>query len=286
MQDNLETLTAMRHREDVAYATNDWTGIPTNRPLHHESVDLDCRNQMAAWCFQVVDVCKLSHESIEITMSLVDRFLSTPQGTKARSDRCAFQLACMGALYTAVKIHEPQAMTPSLVSRLSNGAYSSSDIEEMERTLLEALQWTVNPPTAHCFTRHLMELLPQEILADARMKQVILDLTLLQIELSISNSLFVTANASSVAYASIMNAMESLGQLNDHVLRQVGTFFAQALHLHAQSVEEMQNVLYQALASSQRMTCPPTTPRRERRMSSLKDTTMGETSPRSIVYSQ
>ena len=285
MQDTLDTLTAMRMQEARGYVTLDWTKMESaNRPLHLEPVDLDCRNQMAAWCYQVVDVCKLSHESVEITMNLLDRFLCTPQGAAGRVDRWAFQLACMAALYTAVKIHEPQAMTPDLIARLSNGAYTRDDIERMERRLLTALQWRVNPPTCKQFAAIMIhDLLPSHVVDNA-MKDVVMDLTVLQSELAVAHSLCVGAPASSVAYAALMNALESLG-LDETVLSKLGTFLAQSLQIQCQAVENIQNVLYQILARQQRATCPPAGVPRPRRMS-LKAETSVEGSPRAIVYSQ
>jgi hypothetical protein len=285
MQDTIDTLAAMSHQEDTGYVTNDWTELSCHGPLH-EIVDRDCRNQMAAWCFQVVAACKLSHESVEITMSLVDRFLSTPQGAAARNDRWAFQLACMGALYTSVKIHEPQAMTPNLIARLSNGAYSAADIESMEVKLLGALNWRVNPPTAHAVSRHLMDLMPAHVL-NSHMRQVVLDLAVLQIELSISHSLFLTAKASTLAYSAVMNALESLG-LDDKTLGQVGTALAQPLQLRCNSeqVVQMQKVMYKTLAHQRSAACPPSTHIATRRMSLKDHHASVEVSPRAIAYSQ
>ena len=137
----METLQAMRFQEDRAYQVKEWSTT---------SVDGECRAQMAAWCYQVVDFCHFRRETAAIAMSYMDRFMSISNQT---DDRSYYRLACMSSLYLAVKIHEASAMDPQFVAKLSHGAYAPKDIERMENVLLKALQWRVNPPTAMAFAR-------------------------------------------------------------------------------------------------------------------------------------
>ena len=262
MEDTLETIAAMLHQEATGYETSDWmqlqkqleqnepyTLCSTHRPLHQqpEPVDTDCRNKMAAWCTQVVDFCKFNRETVEIAMSHLDRFLSTKAGVTARQDRTVYQLASMAALYTAVKIHEPEAMDPKLVSNLSRGAYSPRDVEHMEATILMALQWRLNPPTSMAFVRQLLELIPQDAM-DEEMRQTALDLAKFQTELAVNTYQFVTVKASTLAFCSLMNSLESIG-LDGKVLGYLGFILSQALHIDSNdpTVATIQNALYQAV---------------------------------------
>jgi hypothetical protein len=264
MEDTLETIAAMLHQEH-AYNKIDWTRLGQQQhqehtpssssrsssaaPLHHfpETVDIECRSKMATWCIQIVDFCKFTRETAEISMSHLDRFLATPAGAAALHDRTLYQLASMAALYTAVKIHEPEAMDPKLVSNLSRGAYSAADVEAMERQLLSALSWRVNPPTCLSFVRKLMELIPVEAM-DQEMLRTAFELTKFQTELAVHDFQFVTVKPSVVAYCSLMNSLESLG-LDDNVLGYLGLILSQALQIstNGSHVVLVQNALYCAV---------------------------------------
>jgi hypothetical protein len=252
MDDCLETIAAMRHQETTGYATSDWLQLEqhepqmsaSNGPLHCEAVDVDCRNTVAAWGLQVADYCQFGGETVEIAMSCVDRFLASAEGTTARNDRNVFQLASMTALYTAIKIHEPNAMDPKSVARLSRGVFSPEEIEKMEIKLLHALKWRVNPPTTLSFARKLLSLIPEQVL-DGDLRGAVFDLTRCQTEFAIGNYQLVPVPASTVAYSALMNSLESLG-LGDKVVNNCSHIFSQALQVDCDSVlcASVQNLLY------------------------------------------
>ena len=90
--------------------------------------------------------------------------MATPQGHAAIINGEEFQLAAMTSLYIAVKIHEPEIMSASLISTLSRGAHTTKNVERMEQKILHAVRWRVNPPTSLSFVRQYIKLLPQEFL--------------------------------------------------------------------------------------------------------------------------
>jgi hypothetical protein len=219
-----------------------------NGPLHSEAVvDVDCRSKMATWCYQVIDFCKFDRETASIAMNYLDRYMLTEQGNAAWVDRKVFQLAAMTSLYTAVKIHEPEAMDPKLVATLSRGAYTTKQVEAMEVSILSALQWRVNPPTALAFVRQFLELIPADVV-DQSMRASAYDITKFQTELATTEHDFVTIPASTIAFGSLMNSLESL-QLDEKVLGYTGYILCQAIGID-QSDEEVltvQNALYQTI---------------------------------------
>lgn len=246
----LDTISAMRTQEESGYITGDFlhqnepsVSVPTG-PL---SVDADCRSKMAAWCYQVCDFCKFSRETVEIAMNYLDRFMMTPAGASAMADRKVYQLASMSALYSAVKIHEPEAMDPKLVSNLSRGTYSPEQVEAMEASILGALQWRVNPPTALAFTRQFLELIPQDVLNN-EIRQSAYDIAKYQTELAVNEYDFLSVKSSTVAYCSLMNSLESLG-VAAKVVSNIGFVLSQAigLNLHDDQVVDIQNWLYEAV---------------------------------------
>lgn len=252
MDQALETIATMRFQECSGYATADWSCM-RGLPLQVQSgaiVDMDCRSKISTWFVQVVDFCKFRRETVEITLSMLDRFLVSPEGAAARSDRGIYQLASMAALYTAVKIHEAEAMDPKLVSKLSRGAYSPSEIEEMERLLLQGLQWRVNPPTTMSFVRELMNLIPQETL-EIETRNALMDITKFQIELTVGQVELFKTPASIVALAALRNSLASLpidSQLSEYILY----VFSNALQWDSSdiAVKTVQNIMYEAVTKS------------------------------------
>lgn len=227
MEAAVDTIAAMCHQEATGYITADFlrqSHVALPVPL---DVDEDCRKKMVAWSYQVVDFCKFSRESVEIAMSFLDRFMLTPSGITALQDRSVFQLAAMASLYTAVKIHEPEAMDPKLVSSLSRGTYSPQDIEQMELIILQALEWRVNPPTALSFVREFFHLIPAEAMDEATRKMAY-GITQLQTELAAAEYDFVCVKPSVTAYCSFMNSLESL-ELDTKVIQYVGIILQQAV---------------------------------------------------------
>jgi hypothetical protein len=178
--------------------------------LSHSNYDIvataSSRMKMCKWCYQVVDYFKFSRETVQIGMSYFDRFLATPQGRRCLEDRSAFQLACITCMYVAIKVHEPIELDASLLCELSRGAYSVSEITQMEKVILQELQWRVNPPTATAFVQHIFSLLPSSSF-DKKCER--LRSALHQAELSVFDySLVFTATPFKIAAAAVLNAIE------------------------------------------------------------------------------
>jgi Cyclin, N-terminal domain/Cyclin, C-terminal domain len=255
----LTTLAAMCQQEETGYKTCPYLyqsqppqSCAAIGPAHAASdapVDIDCRNKMAAWCYQVVDFCKFNRETVAISMNYLDRFMSstTAGASVALQDRKVYQLVAMTTLYTAVKIHEPEAMDPKLVSTLSRGTYSPAQVEAMEASILPAIQWRLNPPTAMAFVRQFLDLLPSNII-DSYQRDAVYDLSKFQTELAVSEYDFLSVRASIIGYCALMNALESVG-VDDKTLAYMSIVFSQACCLDGQSdtVFEVQNWLYKAV---------------------------------------
>jgi hypothetical protein len=218
----LETIQAMCRQEDSpAYRVVDYLAqIPSSAVL---AVDAECRSAMMKWCYQVADACKYNRgETVSIAMSCLDRFLSSSKpGREILFDRNQFQLAAMTALYLAIKVHECRPMDSRLMSSLSHYSHSPKDIEAMECKILHGIQWRVNPPTAFSFVRNMVTLLPEyyyKMMDDAE-RETIVEMTALQLDIfSTSNHplSWCWAPASWLAFASLLNAVESVVVSSDH----------------------------------------------------------------------
>jgi hypothetical protein len=266
----LQTITAMCSQEETGYICDYY--LYQHEPEH---VDTDCRNKMAEWCYQIVGFLKFSRDTVSIAMSYLDRFMLTPEGASAHEDREIFQLAAITCLYTAIKIHEPNAMAPKSMSELSRGAYSPGQVEAMEAQLLSALEWRMNPPTALAFVLQFLELIPLDLLSET-MRKPAYDLATFQTELAAKDYDFVPVKASTIAFGSLMNSLESLG-FDAKVLGQIGFILSKAIGIDCTDdmVLEVQTCLYQAVNqpatfTSTETTATSTQPQKAQRRSSLE----------------
>jgi len=206
----IETIEAMRKQEQIYHVTDYLSRLPkTSIALDENSpVDENCRILMSNWTVQIAMTCEYKQETVEIAMNCLDRFMATPIGEKEiLLDRNLFQLAAMTALYSSVKIHEQEVMDTQLLSALSHGNHSPQDVEKMERKMLTAINWRVNPPTIMSFVRMIIEFIPKDRL-NAEEKQILLDLTEEQVVAVANEYDLALFEASHIALASLLNSIE------------------------------------------------------------------------------
>jgi Cyclin, N-terminal domain len=275
IEEAVARMEAMRYQEETGYAIFDYLSSSQCKTNQSEEnidimydVDADCRTKMAMWCYQVIDFCKFSRETAQISMSYLDRYLLSDEGSVALFDRSLFQLVSMTALYTAVKIHEPEAMDPKLVANLSRGLYSVDEIEEMERDMLTAINWRVNPPTSMSFCREFLNIIPEDALPSMVRDQVS-DLAKAQIESAFYEHEYMTVKSSTIAFCSFMNAIETLVD-DERLLACIGCVLSEAIGADCNSddIVRIQLQLYDAVIAGSDNKCrktdtSPIVPRRE-----------------------
>eukprot|EP00934_Nitzschia_sp_Nitz4_P005898 Nitzschia sp. Nitz4//scaffold5_size260463//225655//226638//NITZ4_001021-RA/size260463-processed-gene-0.403-mRNA-1//-1//CDS//3329555457//5888//frame0 len=231
--DILGTVRAMRMQEETKYRIENYfikqrlNGGTDSMEIDLSNVDSkdlpvdpECRFRMSEWCFQIVDFCSFKRETVAIAMSCLDRFVASPSGRDAYLDRSKFQLASMVALYSAVKIHEHEAMDPGLMATLSRGAFTAPQIEEMEARILSAIEFRVNPPTSLAFCNHFLDLIPSHVV-DFQSRDTVMELAKFQTEIAVSDVDLMCAKPSTVALAALMNSFDSLDMdvaLQQHIL--------------------------------------------------------------------
>jgi len=275
----IDTIQAMHSQEASGYICGDYLNMYTSDAV---AVNVDCRTKMAQWCYSVVDFCSFNRETVAVAMSYLDRFLLTSAGLPVLGDTNAFQLAAMTSLYTAVKIHEPEIMGVDLVSKLSRGQYTPEQIETMEYTMLQGLCWRVNTPTALSFVRKFLELLPQGTLEES-IAEAAYDLSKFQSELAVGDYNLVPIQASTVAYASIINSLEGLA-VDRTIIENLAYTIAGALRLDIASPEirDVQNYLYQAISQQSSGEAAVPSPSRAKAEASPCRRGPAESSPRTV----
>lgn len=214
IDETLAIIEVMRSQEEKSYTMCDYLSrvparVIVEDPSMHLPVDAHCRAVMQKWCKDIAQYCSYSGETVEIAMNCLDRFMCTADGYSVLLDRGQYQLAVMTALYTVVKIHEHEVMDLRLISSLSQDAHAPEAVEAMEKRMLDALQWRMNPPTPMSFVPKILDLVPEHLM-DREEREAIKDLAKFQIELAMEQYKFSILPASSIGIASLFNAVESM----------------------------------------------------------------------------
>jgi len=213
-----DRIMAMRNQEDTAYACADYldTLSSISAPVEELSglnvntssngVNELWREKICEWSYQVVDHFDFNREVVAISLSYLDRFLSTRSCNKK-----VFQLAAMTSLYLAIKLNEPRTLKMSSLVELSRGYFTADHIAAMEEAVLRALEWRMHPPTPLAFVRHLLSMLRPGTLINGVWHDV-MEMSRFLTELSVCDYFFVNHKPSTVAMAAIINSIESIGE--------------------------------------------------------------------------
>jgi hypothetical protein len=202
-----DRLHVMQYQESTHYRSKDYIDGGS------QAVDRECRVKMAEWCYQVTDFCQFKRETVAVSMSYLDRFLSTSRSSarEALQYKKHYQLAAMTCLYIAIKLVEPLAMDTKLLSSISQGCYSEIEISDMEKEILTSLGWRMNGPTAHDFLSHILNVLPTTARDSCEsISRTLHDFSRFQVELAVSDYDLSIQKPSLVALAAILNSAEGV----------------------------------------------------------------------------
>lgn len=205
--ETLSTIEALQRQEEN-YVSRDYCRLHGSSVPSHTL--LSDRKLMLKWAYNVVDYFNLNRETAAMAMSYSDRFLQTEFGPEFLKDTDKYQILCIVSLYLAVKVHETASLAPKVFVEIGHGHYTENDIVEMERLLLTALRYRVNPPTALSFVRLFLDLIPDTEL-NRGMKATAYMLARAQTERAVGDYAMLEVQASKVGFASVQNSMEALG---------------------------------------------------------------------------
>lgn len=161
------------------------------------------REKICEWSYQVVDHFDFSREVVGVSMSFLDRYLST-----RRVNKKIFQLAAMTCLYLSIKLYEPGSLKVSSLIGLSRGFFTKEHIISMEESILTVLDYRLHPPTVMGFIRDFISLLSDNV--DERLHIDIYELATFLSELSVCDYFFVGKMPSNVALACVLTAFEGM----------------------------------------------------------------------------
>jgi hypothetical protein len=204
--DYLETLKVMRRRESN-YLIGDYLHRKDGEGSTSRShVNVDCRFQMCQWSFTIVDYLHYHEDDVAVAMYILDRFLDVSPW--ALTDRSTFQLASITCLYMSVKLNETVGVSLDMMVQVSHGTFTVQQFEAMERIILQATKWHINPPTPMQMGYLLARWLSCQ---DLRLPfDTLLDLINTQVKTALLDYGLVTVPPSLVAAAALFNAVESM----------------------------------------------------------------------------
>ena len=180
----------------------------------HTRLTPDCkrvgrwRAKMVDFCYEVAEYCMSDRETVAIAMSYLDRFLRTPAGLEVCQNQDLFKLAAMTCHYTTIKIHEPPAVPPEVISEMSLGAFSVEQAEDMEFVILQSIGWRVNPPTSYAFLRQFLYLIPVGLMTVER-KEAAYEAAVEQLDFALRDRHFVKDKESDIAMSALLNALKA-----------------------------------------------------------------------------
>lgn len=168
------------------------------------------RVTMIAWQYDIVDYLGLDRELVVVATSHFDRYFGSVLVSTLIDEYESIELVSLGCLYICLKTHGTKLMSAESMSDITGGLYAQEEIERVELTILKALMWRVNPPTAMTFVHFIMDSFSQRKEPDTE-TIALLNMIQLQIEASMFERNVATMKPSIVAVASMLNARDCLG---------------------------------------------------------------------------
>jgi len=209
-----ESLAAMIKKELTIYSNHDgYLNLPEADPTMITPQD---RMALVDWCYEVVDHCQCSRQTVASAMEMVDRFLSMPSDAanavarvsdETLRDQTKFQLLTIAALYTSIKVHEEKAISSDLIAEMCSQFYTAEEIEDMERTLLSGLSWQCHAPTAYQVGLSILSLILPSVDIPEVTWGVIMDEMTYLTEVAVRDYYFSTQRSSTIALAAVLNSI-------------------------------------------------------------------------------
>jgi hypothetical protein len=158
------------------------------------------------YLWKVIDHFDLRRELVGITMSYLDRYMSTLNNPWV-VDKTQYKLIAMTCMYLAVKLYEfkhigipGSCSTMDTIRKLSQGSYTLRQMEAMEMDIMQRLQWRLHPPTPQAF----IDLFVHSETSES------CDVGNFLVELAAMDYFFVAYKPSEIATAALLNAMDQL----------------------------------------------------------------------------
>ncbi|KAF7829037.1 G2/mitotic-specific cyclin-1 [Senna tora] len=126
--------------------------VSPNYMAEQDDLNEKMRAILIDWLIEVHDKFDLMHETLFLTVNLIDRFLA-----KQSMLRKKLQLVGLVAMLLACKYEEVSVPIVGDLILISDKAYTRKQVLEMEKLMLNTLQFNMSVPTAYVFMKRFLK---------------------------------------------------------------------------------------------------------------------------------
>ena len=101
------------------------------------------RAVLVGWLAEVHSEFSLSQDTLFLTVSLLDSYISSPKGSS--TTKSMLQLVGVAAMLLAAKMEEVRVPLVSDFCYVTDSTYTAGEVKAMERKMLEVLDWRLTP---------------------------------------------------------------------------------------------------------------------------------------------
>nr|XP_016457127.1 PREDICTED: G2/mitotic-specific cyclin-2-like [Nicotiana tabacum] len=153
--DKKNTLAVVEYIDDI-YAYYKKTEVLSCVPPNYMEQQIDVNERMRAilidWLIEVHYKFELMEETLYLTVNLIDRFLAVQSVIRKK-----LQLVGITAMLLACKYEEVSVPVVEDLILISDKAYTRKEVLDMEKLMVNTLQFNVTVPTAYVFIRRFLK---------------------------------------------------------------------------------------------------------------------------------
>lgn len=154
-RDKKNPLAVVDYIEDI-YAnyrrTENCSCVSANYMAQQADINEKMRSILIDWLIEVHDKFDLMHETLFLTVNLIDRFLARQSVVRKK-----LQLVGLVAMLLACKYEEVSVPVVGDLILISDKAYTRKEVLEMESLMLNSLQFNMSVPTPYVFMRRFLK---------------------------------------------------------------------------------------------------------------------------------
>ncbi|XVE56277.1 hypothetical protein DITRI_Ditri03aG0225700 [Diplodiscus trichospermus] len=126
--------------------------VPPNYMAHQYDINERMRGILIDWLIEVHYKFELMDETLYLTVNLIDRFLAVQQVVRKK-----LQLVGVTAMLLACKYEEVSVPVVEDLILISDKAYSRKEVLDMEKMMINTLQFNLSLPTPYVFMRRFLK---------------------------------------------------------------------------------------------------------------------------------
>lgn len=164
------------------------------------------REKVVQWCYDVADHLNEDRSVVYVAMNILDRFCASTAILQPINEKM-YEIASLSSIFIAVRISGSGELLLQELMLTSQGGITMEEIIASGTSIISTLSWEHRIVTPTDFVESIFQQLP--LLNNAPQKEGFLDSAAYLIELAVCDVFLSHCNASSLAVAAILNALEA-----------------------------------------------------------------------------